>query len=51
VGEHVVLRSKDRDGVTASLGNSAALCLAVYAHHITGGEPRWNGAIEDAMPV
>jgi integrase len=33
------------------LEHSAEMCPRVYFHHIMGDEPRWNGAIEDAMPV
>jgi integrase len=47
----VWLRTVPVGVVAERLDHSAALCLAVYAHHIMGDEPRWNGAIEDAMPV
>jgi len=39
-------------GVVAErLGHSPEMTLRVYAHHIEGDEPRWNTAIEQAMPV
>ena len=38
-------------GVVAERRHSAEMCLRVHFHHIRGDEPRWNDAIEAAMPV
>lgn len=45
------LRSAPVGVVAERLGHTAEMCLRIYAHHISGDEPRWNAAIEDAMPV
>jgi len=47
----VWLRTVPVGVVAERLGHSAEMCLRVYADHIMGDEPRWNDAIEAAMPV
>jgi len=47
----VWLRTVPVGVVAERLGHSAEMCLRVHFHHIMGDEPRWNDAIEAAMPV
>lgn len=45
------LRSAPVGVVAERLGNEPAILLRTYHHMISGDEPRWNAAIEGAMPV
>lgn len=47
----VWLRSAPVGVVAERLGHSPEMCLRVYCHLLSGDEPRWNAAIEGAMPV